>query len=499
MNRVLLAATGVLVTVAAFGGNAVRCEQGSIHDAARAGDLASVQSLAAKSPDMAGAKDESGRTPHVASAGGHLQVVVPSGKVRESAARALEALITKRGPEAAAAEYRKTIAGNARYFVVEREFVTLGGRYRQSGRVREELAVFEIATEALPNAWNVWNSLGEAYLVATYNPEFAKVADDLREKAEACFAKSVALNPQNDNGRMVLGQLRGAKLDAANETKAALRFAPGAQTRLTGPYLGQPAPGLTPQVFAPGIVSAAGHLDFAITFTPDGDEMYFTQRKGEGRNAIMVSRLEKDGWTAPEEAAFAKGDVGSGAFEPHITPDGRKLYFGSQRRRPGSTQVEDGLWAVERNAGGGWSEPTYFGYGMYVSVARNGNLYLNSRGASVQRWTGTQYAAPERLGGAVNSPAVADHSFIAPDESYILFDSTRPGGQGGAGDLYMCFRKPDGSWSEAWNLGDAVNTPGATLAPSVSPDGKYIFYTANRDIYWVSAAILEPLRAKALR
>ncbi len=49
------------------------------------------------------------------------------------------------------------------------------------------------------------------------------------------------------------------------------------------------------------------------------------------------------------------------------------------------------------------------------------------------------------------------------------------------------------------NLGDSVNTPGGNIAPSVSPDGKYIFYTANGDIYWVSAAILEPLRAKALR
>jgi hypothetical protein len=439
-----------------------------------------------------GAGGEQGSIPEAAArAGDHATV-------RQSAARALESLITKRGPEAAAAEYRKTIAGNPRYSVAEREFAALGDRYRQSGRVREALAVLELATEALPGAWKAWDSLGETYLGATYNPEFAKAADDFRGKAEACFAKSVALNPRNDNGTMILGLLRGAKLDAANETKASRRFAPGARTSLTGPYLGQPAPGSTPQVFAPGIVSAAGHLDFAITFTPDGRELYFTQRKGEERNVLMVARLGDDGWTAPEEAAFAKGDVGSWAYEPHVTPDGMKLYFGSSRRRPGQTQAESGLWVVERTADGGWSEPTYFGPGMYVSVARNGNLYMTSRGATVQRWTGTQYAPPQRLPGAVNSPAVADHSFIAPDESYILFDSTRPGGQGG-GDLYVCFRKPDGTWSEAVNLGDAINTPGVSLAPSVSPDGKYIFYTANRDIYWVSAAILEPLRAKAFR
>jgi Tol biopolymer transport system component len=44
------------------------------------------------------------------------------------------------------------------------------------------------------------------------------------------------------------------------------------------------------------------------------------------------------------------------------------------------------------------------------------------------------------------------------------------------------------------NLGDAVNTDGTTFCPSVSPDGQYIFYTANRDIYWVSAKILDQLK-----
>lgn len=466
MSRI--AATGVLVTlvaVAAHGANAVRCEQASTRNTAQTGARATAQ---------------------------------------ESAARALELLITARGPEAAAAEYRKTVAGNARYVVGDREFAALGERYRQSGQLREQIAVFEIATEALPDAWEAWNSLGDAYVVATWNPEFASVAGDLRDKAEACYAKSVALNPRNDKGWANLHWVRARKFDAANETKTPLRFVPGAQTKLTGRYLGQPAPGLAPQVFAPGIVSAAGHFDFAITFTPDGKEYYFSQRKGEGRNIIMVSRLETDGWTAPEEAAFAKGDR---AHEPHITPDGRKLYFGGDRRRPGSAQAGYGLWVVERTASGAWGEAKWFGPGMYVSVAQNGNLYMTDVGGLtgtgppagvVRRWTGTEYAPPQRLPAAINSPTVADHSFIAPDEGYVLFDSKRPGGQGGS-DLYVCFRKPDGSWSEAMNLGDAVNTPGENIAPSVSPDGKYIFYTANRDIYWVSAQILEPLRAKALQ
>ncbi len=294
------------------------------------------------------------------------------------------------------------------------------------------------------------------------------------------------------------------KLDAASETRETLRFPPGGKTGLTGPYLGQRPPGVTPEVFAPGIVSAAGHFDFAITFSPDGKEIYFTQRKDGLPNALMVSRLEKDGWTAPDEAGFAKGFPSN---EPHVTPDGRKLYFGWLRPRPGVAQPDCGIWVVERIAGGAWGEPRYHGPGMYVSAARNGNLYMtditNAAGggfgnAIVYPWTDGRYGAPQRLGGGVNTPRVADHVFIALDESYILVDSTRPGGQGGEGDLYVCFRTPDGSWSEAVNLGDTINNPGTNFCPSVSPDGKYLFYTTRRDIYWVSTKILDALKVKAL-
>jgi Tol biopolymer transport system component len=257
-------------------------------------------------------------------------------------------------------------------------------------------------------------------------------------------------------------------------------------------------------VFAPGLVSLAGHFDFGITFSPDGRDIYFTQRKEGGRNTVMVTRAEQDGWTAPAVAAFATGFPSD---EPHITPDGRRLFFGSRRPGPGGSAPEGGLWVVSRTPDGGWSEPAYHGAGMYVSSARNGNLYMTDitavtggadGAAIVYPWTGSQYGTPKKLGGGVNMPVVADHSFIAPDESYILFDSSRPGGQGGEGDLYVAFRKADGSWSDAANLGDAVNTPGTNICPSVSPDGRYIFYTRSRDIYWVSASILEPLRARLL-
>jgi len=410
----------------------------------------------------------------------------------ESTARALESLIMARGLDAAIAEYRKTIIGNERYVQNENETNALGYRYLQSGRTAEAVAVFEINTEAFPRAWNTWDSLAEAYMNGGE-----------MEKAERCYAKSIELNPENQDGKDNLSSLRGFKLDAAGETKETFRFQPGARTGLRGPYFGQTPPGAKPKVFAPGIVSSAGNFEFSIAFSPDGKEIYFTRRRdGGGQNTMMVARLEKDGWTAPEEAAFAKGFPSN---EPHITPDGKRLFFGCFRPRPGAERAEYAIWVVERTADGGWGEARYHGPGMYVSAASNGNLYMTDvtnvagGGAIIYPWTDGKAGPPRRLTGGVNSPRGADHSFIAPDESYILFDSYhRPGGQGGEGDLYVCFRKPDGSWSEAFNLDDTINTPATNFCPSVSPDGRYIFFSTCRDIYWVSAKVLDSLKAKAL-
>ncbi len=409
----------------------------------------------------------------------------------DSAARALESLFASRGLEPGVAEYRKSIAGNKRYNVDENELNALGYRYLQSGRTAEAVAVFEINAEAFPRSWNVWDSLAEAHF-----------ARDDRDKAEKFYKKSVELNPENQNGIKWLNLIQGYRLDAAGETKKTLSFDAGARTGLQGPYLGQKPPGSRPEVFAPGIVSSAKALEFAITFTPDGKEIYFTRRIDGGRNTIMVSRWGKEGWTAPQEAAFAKGFPSN---EPYITPDGRKLFYGCNRTRPGSDRIEYAIWVVERTATGAWGEPCYYGPGMYVSSARNGDLYMTDitalvspdRPVVVYPWTGDRYGAPQRLGGGVNSPAVAAHAHLVPDETCLLLDSShRPGSQGGEGDLYICFRNPDGSWGEAVNLGNAVNSPATNFCPSASPDGKYIFYSTYRDIYWVSAQVIDNLRPK---
>jgi hypothetical protein len=89
------------------------------------------------------------------------------------------------------------------------------------------------------------------------------------------------------------------------------------------------------------------------------------------------------------------------------------------------------------------------------------------------------------------------HPCIAPDGSFIIFDSLIPSDKEGdeQTDLFISFRQKDGSWGDAINLGDKINTPGGNICASLAPDGKYLFYLANRDIYWVSTEFIEKLKS----
>ena len=118
-------------------------------------------------------------------------------------------------------------------------------------------------------------------------------------------------------------------------------------------YLGQPHPGLAPEVFAPGIVSLDNQAEFNITFTPDGREIYFTAGTRTETN-VMVARLENGHWTEPELAPFSREYAN---WSPFITGDGQNLFFVSDRPLDGSSRRSDpNIWMVERTEGT-WTEP----------------------------------------------------------------------------------------------------------------------------------------------
>jgi hypothetical protein len=73
---------------------------------------------------------------------------------------------------------------------------------------------------------------------------------------------------------------------------------------LTGPYIGQKPSGLSPEIFARGIVSTT-QGEFNAAFSPDGKEFYFSVNEPGGRETMKFMKLEDDRWTHPRPAPFA--------------------------------------------------------------------------------------------------------------------------------------------------------------------------------------------------
>jgi 7,8-dihydropterin-6-yl-methyl-4-(beta-D-ribofuranosyl)aminobenzene 5'-phosphate synthase len=251
-------------------------------------------------------------------------------------------------------------------------------------------------------------------------------------------------------------------------------------TGLKGPYLGQELVREQPKIFAPGVISTPGHNEFCASFSPDGKEFYFNRGM-----TIMVSRLEKGEWTAPEPAAF------NGIYrnhEAHLTFDNIRMFFGGSR-----PPQPYGIWLTQRTAAG-WSEPRRMWDGMYATSAKNGNIYFGVEipppsGIVRVRLVDGRYTEPDRqaVGFGASKPEHPSifHPGIAPDESFILFDDNN--------GLYASFREAEGSWGEAVPFREILGEQAATV-PSVSPDGKYLFYASHEDVYWVSTSVLERIR-----
>jgi hypothetical protein len=80
----------------------------------------------------------------------------------------------------------------------------------------------------------------------------------------------------------------------------------------------------------------------------------------------------------------------------------------------------------------------------------------------------------------LNTPASDLNPTVSPDELRLYFASDRPGGQG-LTDLYVSRRASRRSaWGTPENLGAVVNTSGVEVGPSLSGDGRLLFFQSSR-------------------
>jgi hypothetical protein len=274
-------------------------------------------------------------------------------------------------------------------------------------------------------------------------------------------------------------------------------------------YFGLTPPDLTPEVFAPGIVSDstwAEHCQVAIS--PKGDEIYWSawsskyppaDTSSRSTEQIYFSEFRNGTWTKPALAGFVKDHLTIINGGPVFSPDGKRLYFYSVDR-PGGFGTMD-TWYVEKTDKG-WSRPINAGKPYNSKGAdwtpiftKKGNAYKNFRSTVKYKFNENMFSNPDSIifhqGYRPIFPV-----YISPEENYLIFDSNIKEGFGGL-DLYISFKTKDDKWGDPINMGDQVNTDKVERFPTVSPDGKYLFFmrhTPGQDIFWVSTKIIDDLR-----
>lgn len=267
-------------------------------------------------------------------------------------------------------------------------------------------------------------------------------------------------------------------------------------------YLQQKPPSTTPEVFAPAIISKDTEYEFGSVFNKNVTEFYYGVDMN-GKSEIRYSKLKGTSWSEPQTILTHEQ---YGYNDPFLSPDESRLYFISRRPMDGiGPQKDYDIWYIER-INGRWSEPINAGPAInsagneyYISFTADGTMYFSSNKQEMDfdiyysKFQDGKFQPAVPLSESINTTNYEADVFIDPNESYIIFCSTRDDGMG-EGDLYISFKKPDGTWTKSKNMGVPINTSGHELCPFVSYDGNYFFYTSNRDIYWVDAKIIEGLR-----
>ncbi len=262
-------------------------------------------------------------------------------------------------------------------------------------------------------------------------------------------------------------------------------------------YFGEKPPGLIPKLFDPKIVSPEGRFEGG-GFSPDMKEFYFTRKNGKyKKRTSFVIRYENNRWGHESET-----DIKWVRF----SEDGNMIYGGKEYRERTDT---------------GWSEPKSQGTFLKdqahgISLSSKGTYYFGFKEKEGRGYGSIRYSRlidgkrenPVKMSKAINTGKFIAHPFIAPDESYLMWDAEREDRYGGS-DLYISFRAKDGSWGAAINMGDKINTSSNESSPSVTHDGKYFgFSRGDWEVkedgstnwvgksYWVDVQILENLRPK---
>jgi len=267
------------------------------------------------------------------------------------------------------------------------------------------------------------------------------------------------------------------------------------------PYFGLNPPGLTPELFAPEIFSQDNYREYIYNILPDEMACVFDRHADNGfpQGEIFISQFVDQQWTEPKLFEVFKNY--DSVFLPTISPDGNRWFFTSNSiPLPTGEKGRIPLFYIEKTKNG-WSQPNYIGQNIHASAAIDGTLYLmmedgDSSRPAFRKLVNGNYSDYQFFEPSEYFMENDAHLVVDPQGTYIIFDSqSRP--RIGDCRLFISFKTKNGTWTKPTSMGKYIKQRAAMAL--ISYDGKYIFYKAGDDVYWISAKIIEKMRPENIK
>lgn len=305
------------------------------------------------------------------------------------------------------------------------------------------------------------------------------------------------------------GESVSARLFAPHDTFALV----GSVSRLPPRTADSLRVALSLEPWAPGIISTDTTGESFSAVSPDGGMIVFTRHRADwSRHTLMSSSRIGRRWSTPTPLSFSGTHTDR---EPSFSPDGRTLWFSSDRPGAGEVASSPGqaqppsqqIWQARMNSDGSWVQPRRLpapvnvgASDMSPSMTQAGVLYFSSRRAgSLGRGDifttayvsdGGSISEPRNVGPEINTAHGEPNVFVTADGMLMLYAaSDRPGGLGWD-DIYVSWLV-DGRWTPGRLVGPPVSSFEADYGPSLSADGRSLYFTSHRfgtgDIFRVDA------------
>lgn len=187
----------------------------------------------------------------------------------------------------------------------------------------------------------------------------------------------------------------------------------------------------------------------------------------------------------------------SDEYWPFLSPDGNYLYFTRIRKaeRDGGREyyTEENIHMVRLNPDAARNDgklPDYINgdenEGAQCITQDGKTLFFtacNQMGRGdcnlyYCEWKKGQWGRPKRLPSPLNTPYKESQPSISYDGKMLFFSSDRPGGFGGM-DIWVSRMNRDSQWAKPQNLGQFVNSPGNEESPFIHIDNKTLYFSST--------------------